>query len=80
MHCIIHNWGWPRRRGERDTQVCANCGRERVSSIQFGRQPVDAVVPATVPVTGPAEGRLLVLRRVARRYFAAASAASTSSL
>jgi hypothetical protein len=80
MHCIFHQWGWPRRRGERDTQVCANCGLERISSIQFGTPPAEAVVPAAAPVTGPAEGRLLVLRRVARRYFAAASAASTSSL
>jgi hypothetical protein len=30
-----HDWGWPRRRGDRDVQVCTQCGAERESSIQF---------------------------------------------
>jgi len=31
----IHTWGWPRRRGDRDVQVCTKCGAERDSEIQF---------------------------------------------
>lgn len=31
----IHTWGWPRRRGDRDVQVCTQCGAERDSEIQF---------------------------------------------
>lgn len=31
-----HAWGWPRRRGKHDIQVCTSCGGERKSLIQFG--------------------------------------------
>lgn len=37
MKCLFeHQWGWPRRRGERDMQVCLNCGSERESKVRFG--------------------------------------------
>lgn len=40
----IHTWGWPRRRGDRDVQVCTKCGAERDSKIQF---PVSAAGGST---------------------------------
>lgn len=37
MACLFeHNWGWPRRRGDKDMQVCLDCGSERESSVLFG--------------------------------------------
>ncbi len=36
MACLLqHNWGWPRRRGDRHMQVCIECGAERESRVQF---------------------------------------------
>lgn len=36
MACMLsHEWGWPRKRGDKDVQVCIQCGRERISAIQF---------------------------------------------
>ncbi len=36
MACIWeHNWGWPRKRGDRHIQVCIRCGSERESRVQF---------------------------------------------
>ncbi len=36
MACMLfHDWGWPRRRGEKDIQVCVRCGSERESRIPF---------------------------------------------
>ena len=39
MACWLgnHEWGWPRRRGGMDTQVCVNCGVSRTSQVQFRR-------------------------------------------
>jgi len=38
MTCWLrnHEWGWPRRRGDLDTQVCVKCGASRPATIQFG--------------------------------------------
>lgn len=37
MACLFeHNWGWPRKRGSKDVQVCRNCGTERESKVRFG--------------------------------------------
>jgi hypothetical protein len=46
MTCWLrnHEWGWPRRRGGEDKQVCVRCGSEQVSRIQFRRvddEPVE---------------------------------------
>lgn len=36
MGCLFeHNWGWPRKRGDRHIQTCLNCGSERVSKVLF---------------------------------------------
>jgi hypothetical protein len=36
MACLFeHNWGWPRKRGSKDIQVCLNCGLERESRVRF---------------------------------------------
>jgi hypothetical protein len=36
MACLFeHNWGWPRKRGGRDVQICPDCGAERESRIRF---------------------------------------------
>ena len=36
MFCLFtHEWGWPRKRGDRDLQVCVRCGAERQSKVQF---------------------------------------------
>lgn len=36
MKCLFaHNWGWPRRRGSNDVQVCLDCGLERQSKVSF---------------------------------------------
>jgi hypothetical protein len=48
MTCLFeHNWGWPRRRGGKDVQVCLSCGTERESKVSFGgpryRRTQDAV-------------------------------------
>jgi hypothetical protein len=48
MTCLFeHNWGWPRRRGGKDVQVCLSCGTERESKVHFGgpryRRTQDAV-------------------------------------
>ncbi len=41
MACgFSHDWGWPRRRGDLDLQVCSRCGVERPSPIQFVSKPV----------------------------------------
>ena len=37
MKCLFeHHWGWPRRRGDKDMQVCLECGCERESKVRFG--------------------------------------------
>ncbi len=36
MGCFFdHNWGWPRRRGGKDIQICPDCGAERESRVHF---------------------------------------------
>jgi hypothetical protein len=30
-----HNWGWPRKRGDKQIQTCTVCGCSRESKIQF---------------------------------------------
>ncbi len=36
MACFFdHNWSWPRKRGNKDIQVCLNCGTERESKVRF---------------------------------------------
>ena len=36
MACLFeHNWGWPRKRGVKDIQICLNCGFERESRVRF---------------------------------------------
>jgi hypothetical protein len=36
MACFFdHNWGWPRKRGDKDIQVCLSCGTERESKVHF---------------------------------------------
>jgi hypothetical protein len=35
MFCA-HEWGFPRRRGSKDIQVCTKCGAERDSRVKFG--------------------------------------------
>ncbi|HVX66810.1 MAG TPA: hypothetical protein VHA11_09425 [Bryobacteraceae bacterium] len=36
MRCLFdHEWGWPRKRGGKDIQVCLHCGTERESKIHF---------------------------------------------
>ncbi len=36
MSCFFdHNWGWPRRRGDKDIQTCRSCGAERESKVRF---------------------------------------------
>ena len=60
MGCLLHNWGWPRKRGDQDVQVCAKCGSERVSKIQFaGQRPAAEPVAAPEPLPSP----VFVLRR-----------------
>ncbi|HEX8984990.1 MAG TPA: hypothetical protein VF767_06160 [Bryobacteraceae bacterium] len=37
MKCLFeHDWGWPRKRGGKDIQVCLHCGTERESKVHFG--------------------------------------------
>jgi hypothetical protein len=34
--CLFdHDWGWPRKRGDRHVQTCVTCGSERVSKVPF---------------------------------------------
>ena len=52
MTCLFeHNWGWPRRRGGKDLQVCVGCGRERESLVRFDgprfRKTQEAISSAT---------------------------------
>ena len=36
MKCLFdHNWSWPRKRGDKDMQVCLSCGLERESKVHF---------------------------------------------
>jgi hypothetical protein len=36
MRCLFdHEWGWPRKRGGKDIQVCLHCGTERESKVHF---------------------------------------------
>lgn len=36
MKCFFrHDWGWPRKRGDMDIQVCLSCGLERESRVRF---------------------------------------------
>ncbi len=38
MACLVgHDWGWPRKRGERDFQTCSRCGAERLARVQFAK-------------------------------------------
>ncbi len=58
MTCLFsHSWGWPRKRGERDVQVCIRCGSERDSRVQFDgpryrmtQEGIPALPPATAKV------------------------------
>jgi hypothetical protein len=58
MACLFeHNWGWPRRRGGKDVQVCLTCGSERESKVHFGgphyrrtQDPIPNFVMTRVPV------------------------------
>lgn len=48
MCLILHQWSWPRRRGDgQDWQTCMHqgCGAERISKVQF-RGPMRAAVEA----------------------------------
>ena len=61
MRCLFeHHWGWPRKRGSKDIQVCLHCGTERESKVHFGepryRKTQDGTinsVSAGIPVTEP---------------------------
>jgi len=36
MKCLFeHNWSWPRKRGQKDIQVCLDCGSEREAKVRF---------------------------------------------
>lgn len=37
MACLFgrHKWGWPRRRGDHNIQVCITCGSEREALVKF---------------------------------------------
>lgn len=36
MACFFeHNWGWPRKRGDKQVQTCTVCGCSRESKVQF---------------------------------------------
>jgi hypothetical protein len=36
MACLFgHDWGWPRKRGDKHVQVCLECGSERESRVRF---------------------------------------------
>jgi hypothetical protein len=55
MKCLFeHRWGWPRRRGNRDMQVCLNCGCERESKVRFDgpryHRTQEAIPNFTTPV------------------------------
>ncbi len=60
LGCVIHNWGWPRKRGDRDMQVCARCGQERESKVQFDG-------PRLARTRRPEEARLAPAAAVALR-------------
>ena len=71
MSCWLrnHEWGWPRKRGGVDTQVCVKCGVERDSRIQFRRvdqDPIEhygvvAALPTRVRNDAPGAARLTPL-------------------
>jgi hypothetical protein len=55
MKCFFdHTWGWPRKRGGKDMQVCLNCGAERESKVRFDgpryRKTQDGVPNFSAPV------------------------------
>jgi len=59
MGCLFgHDWGWPRRRGDRHIQTCLKCGSERESKVQFGgpRNGKTMQFTSTGPVAGPLLG------------------------
>ncbi len=59
MTCLFeHNWGWPRRRGGKDVQVCVSCGCERESLVRFDgpryRKTQEAIPHSTkIPIRFP---------------------------
>ncbi len=60
MACLFrHNWGWPRRRGDRHMQVCLDCGAERESRVQFDtpRYASSQEPRASMGIEGAANGR-----------------------
>ncbi len=69
MACLLHhNWGWPRRRGDRHMQVCIECGAERESRVQFDApryRRTQEPSPNTVGTAGRGKTRPIVLPNVA---------------
>ncbi|MGE5648034.1 MAG: hypothetical protein ACM336_19840 [Acidobacteriota bacterium] len=62
MKCLFnHNWSWPRKRGNKDMQVCLDCGMERESKVSFDgpryhrtQEPIpDFIATPTAIHTGP---------------------------
>ncbi len=61
MKCFFeHNWGWPRKRGNKDVQVCLHCGAERESKVDFGgpryhrtQDGIREARPAELPIAAP---------------------------
>jgi hypothetical protein len=70
MSCWLrnHEWGWPRRRGGEDRQVCVRCGTARVSQIQFRRndQDYDQIFPYAIGQSAPALNLAARLVRLVR--------------
>jgi hypothetical protein len=70
MSCWLgnHEWGWPRRRGGEDRQVCVRCGTARVSQIQFRRneQDYDQISPHIMDRPTPAFNLAARLLRLVR--------------
>ncbi len=60
MRCLFdHKWGWPRKRGNKDIQVCLNCGAERESKVRFDgpryhktQDGVSNFAPTSLAITG----------------------------
>lgn len=51
-----HQFGFPTRRDDgQDWQTCRDCGKERLSLIQFGSRPPDYPAPRTTPLAAPVE-------------------------
>jgi len=75
MKCLFdHNWGWPRKRGDKDMQVCLNCGLERQSKVHFDGpryHKTQEAIPNFAPSTVCVEAKVRRLELVAIRSAAA---------